>query len=256
MQPPLSDSNDILNECRAVDQAIDEIEVRLERLKDLQSQYLAEINTNRQSLLRIQIDQTRDSVIATYRGLLTRVKNIKSQPESGDLGTAPQVGKVNRRLKSTFEKYQQVERIFRQESEKQIARQYRIVRPDASDSDVREAIENNVKIFSSALTQSGRRGEVNIVAEEVSRRHDGIRKIEEKIRELVQLFQDLETLVAEQGHAVTQIEQREDEIVGNIAEGNAELAGAVEKARATRRKKWWCLGIVGESHSFLCISKD
>lgn len=223
------------------------------RLRELQSRYLAEINTNRQSLLRIEIDQTRDSVITTYRGLITRVKNIKLQPESGNLRTAPQVGKVNRRLKSTFQKYQQVERIFRQESEKQIARQYRIVRPDASDSDVSEAIENNVKIFSSALTQSGRLGEVNIVAEEVSRRHDGIRKIEEHIRELVQLFQDLETLVAEQEHAVTKIEQREDETVRNIAEGNTELAGAVKKTRAMRRKKWWCLGIVGESRSIRYI---
>lgn len=247
--------NYILNDCRAVDQAIDEIEVKLEHLRDLQSQYLAEININKQSLLRIDVDQTRNSVFTTYQGLISRVKNIKSQPESGNLRTAPQVGKVNRRLKSTFQKYQQVERIFRQESEKQIARQYLIVRPDASDSDVREAIENNVKIFSSALMQSDRRGEVNIVAEEVSRRHDGIRKIEEQIQELVQLFQDLETLVAEQEHAVTQIEQREDEIVRNIAEGNTELAGAVEKARATRRKKWWCLGVGGESRSLRYIKR-
>lgn len=192
-------------------------------------------------------------MITTYRGLITTIKNIKFQPESGNLRTAPQVGKVNRRLQSTFQKYQQVERIFRQESEKQIARQYCIVRPDASDSDVSEAIENNVKIFSSALTQSGRLGEVNIVAVEVSRRHDGIRKIEEHIRELVQLFQVLETLVAEQEHVVTDIEQREDETVRSIAEGNTELAGAVKTTRAMRRKKWWCLGIVGESRSIRCI---
>lgn len=243
--------NYILIECRAINQAIDKIEIDIERLGHLQSRYLADTNTSTQSPLWIELDQTRDSVIRRYQGLITVVKNIKSQPESENIRTASQVGNVNRRLRRTFYHYQQVERIFRQESENQIARQYRIIRPDASDLDIREAIDNNVKIFSSTLIQSGRRGEVNLVAEEVSRRHDRIRKIEGQIQEIVQLLQDLETFVVEQGHAVAQIEQREEEIVGNIAEGNAELAGAVEKARATRRKKWWCLGIGGESHSFL-----
>ncbi|KIV95382.1 hypothetical protein PV10_03046 [Exophiala mesophila] len=240
-----SDPNRILNETRAVDQAIDEIEADLQRLRGLQSRYLADTNTSAQSPLRIEVDRTGDNIMTKYRGLVTRVKNIKSQPESGNPRNAPQVGKVDRRLKTAINQYQQVEREFRKASQEQMARQYRIVRPDASDAEVREAVEdpNNQQIFSSALIQSDRRGEAQSVARNVSQRHEDIQKIERQMIELAQLFQDLEALVVQQEPAVTQIEQRGEEVTEHVAKANTELGGAVEKARAARRKKWWCLGI-------------
>jgi syntaxin 1B/2/3 len=62
---------------------------------------------------------------------------------------------------------------------------------------------------------------------------------------IAQLFQDLEAAVVQQEPAVTQIEQRGEEVNEHVAKANTELTGAVDKARAARRKKWWCLGIVG-----------
>jgi syntaxin 1B/2/3 len=243
-----SDPNRILNECRSVDQAIDEIEADLARLKGLQSRYLADTNTSAQSPLRVEVDRTGDNIMTKYRGLVTRVKNIKQQPESGNPRNAPQVGKVDRRLKTAINQYQQVEREFRKSSQEQMARQYRIVRPDASDAEVREAVEdpNNQQVFSSALIQSDRRGEAQTVARNVSQRHEDIQKIERQMIELAQLFQDLEALVVQQEPAVAQIEQRGEEVTEHVAKANVELGGAVEKARAARRKKWWCLGIVGK----------
>ncbi|KAI1613690.1 syntaxin 1B/2/3/4 [Exophiala viscosa] len=241
-----NDPNRILNECRGVDQAIDEIEADLQRLKGLQSRYLADTNTSAQSPLRIEVDRTGENIMTKYRGLVSRVKNIKQQPESGNPRNAPQVGKVDRRLKTAINQYQQVEREFRKASQEQMARQYRIVRPDASDAEVREAVEdpNNQQIFSSALIQSDRRGEAQTVARNVSQRHEDIQKIERQMIELAQLFQDLEALVVQQEPAVTQIEQRGEEVTEHVSKANVELDGAVKKARAARRKKWICLGIV------------
>ncbi|KIW72392.1 hypothetical protein PV04_00589 [Phialophora macrospora] len=241
-----ADPNRILNECRAVDQAIDEIEADLQRLKGLQSRYLADTNTSAQSPLRLEVDRTGENIMTKYRGLVSRVRNIKQQPESGNPRNAPQVGKVDRRLKTAINQYQQVEREFRKASQDQMARQYRIVRPDASDAEVREAVEdpNNQQIFSSALIQSDRRGEAQTVARNVSQRHEDIQKIERQMIELAQLFQDLEALVVQQEPAVTQIEQRGEEVTEHVAKANTELEGAVVKARAARRKKWICLGIV------------
>jgi syntaxin 1B/2/3 len=249
-----SDPNRILNECRAVDQAIDEIEADLQRLKGLQSRYLADTNSSAQSPLRIEVDRTGDNIMTKYRGLVSRVKGIKQQPESGNPRNAPQVGKVDRRLKTAINQYQQVEREFRKSSQEQMARQYRIVRPDASDAEVREAVEdpNNQQIFSSALIQSDRRGEAQTVARNVSQRHEDIQKIERQMIELAQLFQDLEALVVQQEPAVTQIEQRGEEVTEHVAKANTELEGAVVKARAARRKKWYCLGIVGEYFALPC----
>ncbi|KIW96649.1 uncharacterized protein Z519_02040 [Cladophialophora bantiana CBS 173.52] len=241
-----TDPNRILNECRAVDQAIDEIEADLQRLKGLQSRYLADTNTSAQSPLRMEVDRTGETIMTKYRGLVSRVKGIKQQPESGNPRNAPQVGKIDRRLKTAINQYQQVEREFRKASQEQMARQYRIVRPDASDAEVREAVEdpNNQQIFSSALIQSDRRGEAQTVARNVSQRHEDIQKIERQMIELAQLFQDLEALVVQQEPAVTQIEEQGEQVAEHVAKANVELEGAVVKARAARRKKWICLGIV------------
>ena len=71
---------------------------------------------------------------------------------------------------------------------------------------------------------------------------------------LAQLFQDLEAAVVQQEPAVTQIEQRGEEVNEHVAKANTELGGAVDKARAARKKKWWCFGIAGTYYGELpCI---
>ena len=63
--------------------------------------------------------------------------------------------------------------------------------------------------------------------------------------ELAQLFQDLETLVVQQEAQVDQVEAKATDITQDVGKGNEQLDGAIKKARAARRKKWICLGIVG-----------
>lgn len=140
-------SDDILNECRAVDHAISEIEKQLKELELVQQQYLADTNTSR------EVDRLSQNIMTQYRGLVDRVRDIKSKPESGNPRNAPQVGKVDRRLKTTINRSQQLEREFRKKAQEQIARQYRIVRPDASDAEVQEAVEDtsNQQVFSQAV---------------------------------------------------------------------------------------------------------
>ncbi len=90
------------------------------------------------------------------------------------------------------------------------------------------------------------------MAQNVRGRHQDIQKIEQQMMELAQLFQDLEALVVQQEPAVTNIEQKGEEVTENVGKGNTELDGAIVKARAARRKKWICLGIVGTFLSATC----
>lgn len=62
--------------------------------------------------------------------------------------------------------------------------------------------------------------------------------------ELAQLFQDMEALVVQQEPAVTQIEQKGEEVTENVGKANVEMDGAIAKARSRNRKKWWCLLIL------------
>ncbi|KAJ9150162.1 Snare protein nsyn1 [Coniochaeta hoffmannii] len=240
------DPNAILNECRDIDQGIDEIERNLNSLRMLQDRSLNDADTSAGSATSRQLDSLSTETMAMYRGLTERVRAVKSDPESRQPKNTAQVGRVDRRLKTAIQQYQQVESAFRKKTQDQMARQYRIVRPDASEQEVRAAVEDTsqgAQVFQQALMQSDRRGQARAVLSAVQDRHAAIQKIEQQMIELAQLFQDMDTLVVQQEEQVQQIEQKGEEVVENLDKGNVELGGAVKSARGARRKKWICLGI-------------
>ncbi|CAK7202470.1 hypothetical protein SEUCBS139899_005193 [Sporothrix eucalyptigena] len=239
------DPNAILNECRSIDRGIDQIDQNLNQLRMLQDRSLNEAGTSGSSTSR-QLDSLASDTMALYRQLTERVRQVKSQREAQQAKNAPQVGRVDRRLKQAIQSYQQVESTFRKKTQDQMARQYRIVRPDASESEVRAVVEDTAagsQMFQQAMMQSDRRGQARAVLSAVQDRHAALQKIEQQMVELAQLFQDMDTLVVQQEAQVMQIEHKAEEAVVNIDKGNEEIAVAVTTAKRTRKKKWICLGI-------------
>ncbi|KAF2131939.1 t-SNARE [Dothidotthia symphoricarpi CBS 119687] len=235
-----ADPNAILNQCRDVDRALDELDGQLDDLERVFRQVLA-----RPDMPSGEITGLSSQIMTGYRALVTRVKNIKSKPESGSPRNAPQVGKVDRRLKTTINRYQTLEAEFRKDSQAAAERQYRIVRPDASEEEVREAVADpEAPIFQQALLNSDRRGQASSSLRNVKERHEAIQNIERQMVELAQLFQDLDQIVQQQEPLVAHIESKGEEIHENVVQGNVEMGGAIDKARSRNRKKWWCLLVV------------
>ncbi|KAH8881649.1 t-SNARE [Thozetella sp. PMI_491] len=239
------DPNGILNECQGINQGIDRIDQNLNQLKMLQDRSLNDADTSAGSSTSRQLENLSSETMSMYRSLTERVRMVKSNPESQQPKNAPQVGRTDRRLKQAIQSYQQVESAFRQKTKDQMARQYRIVRPDADDAEVRAAVEDTTggQVFQQALMQSGRQGQARAVLSAVQDRHAALQKIEQQMIELSQLFQDMDTLIIQQEVQVAQIEQKGEEVVENLGKGNEEIAVAVTTARSTRKKKWICLGI-------------
>ncbi|KAF4541831.1 Protein transport protein SSO2 [Lasiodiplodia hormozganensis] len=235
-----ADPNAILNDCQAIDRALDQIDSQLEQLTRLHKSAV-----NEPLVYKNQIDNLNNEIMTGYRGLVDRMRRIKGMPESGEPRNKPQVGRVDRRLKSTINKFQEVESKFRKELQESQARQYRIVRPDATDDEVKQAVEDpNAQIFQQAMLQSDRRGQAQSALRAVEGRHKEIQKIEQQMVELAQLFQDLNEIVVQQEPLVENIEQKGEEVRDNVVKANEEIAVAIDSARARNRKKWYCLGLV------------
>lgn len=241
------DPNGILNECRDIDRGVDEVDRNLEQLRMLQQRTLDDADSSASSANNRQLDALSSETMALYRSLTERVRLIKSNPDSRTPKNNPQVSRVDRRLKAAIQQYQQIESQFRKRTQDQMARQYRIVRPNASEDEVRAAVEDTSggQVFSQALMQSDRQGRARAALTAVQDRHTALVKIEQQMVELAQLFQDMDTLVVQQEAAVMQIEQKGEEVVDNLDKGNQEIGVAVDTARKTRKKKWICLGICG-----------
>jgi syntaxin 1B/2/3 len=243
-----NDPNKILNECREIDRGIDEIKASLATLATLQQRSLDDSDSSAQSNTNRQLDAISAETMTMYRNFAGRIKAIKQQPESGSPKNAPQVGKIDRKLKAAIQEYQSMDSAFRRKLQDQMARQYRIVRPDATEQEVRQAVEdisNQQQMFSQALLQSDRRGQSRAALSAVENRHQAIQKIESQMIELAELFQDMEALVVQQEAAVVNIEMKGEEVVENLDKGNQEIGTAIVSARNARKWKWWCLGICG-----------
>lgn len=253
-----SDPNAILNECKDIDRGIENIESNLETLRMLQQRTLDDADSSASSTANQQLESLSTETMALYRTLTERVRTVKSNPESQSAKNSPQVGRVDRRLKAAIQQYQSVESQFRKRTQEQMARQYRIVRPEATDEEVRAAVEDTSggQIFSQAMMQSDRQGRARAALSAVQDRHRALQKIEQQMVELSQLFQDMDTLVVQQESMVVDIEQKGEEVVENLDKGNQEIHVAVDTARATRKKKWWCLGICGKQFICIVIAED
>jgi syntaxin 1B/2/3 len=141
------DGNDVLNQCQAIDKAVDDLESQLLDLQGLHSRVLNDRASN------TEVDRRNAEIMAAYRNLGDKLKKVKSNRESGSPRNAPQVGRVDRKLKKAINDYQRVESDFRKQMQEQQARQYRIVRPDATDIEVQEAVEEpNAQIFQQAVS--------------------------------------------------------------------------------------------------------
>ena len=147
------DPNAILNECREIDRGVDVIERNLERIRFLQQRAIDDPDASQGTTTNRELDALSSETMSQYRNFGQRLKTIKGMKASGDPRNAPQVGRVDRKLKAAINEYQQNESEFRKKLGTQMERQYRIVRPDATDQEVREAVEDttNNQVFSQAV---------------------------------------------------------------------------------------------------------
>nr|XP_023908596.1 syntaxin-like protein psy1 [Quercus suber] len=238
--PAPQDPNAVLNECRAVGRAIDDLESRLQELQRLQRSFVSGTGTSNK-----EIDGMSADIMTGYRGLADRVKRIKGQRAAGEPRNRAQVEALDRRIRKAINTYQQVESQFRKEVQEQQRRQYLIVRPDATESEITEATKSgaDAQIFQQALMNADRRGQAQSTLRNVQQRHVAIQQIERTMLELQQLFQDLDRIIVEQEPMIMNIETKAEETHTHLEAGNVHVSKAVDSARAARKKKWICLAI-------------
>jgi syntaxin 1B/2/3 len=139
---------DILDECRDIGVALNQLDDQLVNLEGVFKRSLA-----RPDMPSGEINSLSSQIMTGYRDLLSRVKKIKLKPESGTPRNAPQVGTVETRLKATYKRYLTLESKFRNQSQVAAKRQYRIVSPDATDEEIRGAVsDTDTPIFQQAVS--------------------------------------------------------------------------------------------------------
>ncbi|KAF9962730.1 Plasma membrane t-SNARE, secretory vesicle fusion [Mortierella alpina] len=153
-----------------------------------------------------------------------------------------QAGTLKEKFMNTLRRFQSSESEARKRYKERMERQIKIVKPEATQAEVRQIVESdNQQIFAQSVLQSTRYGDANRALREVQTRHDDIKKIEKTVLELHQLFMDMETLVTDQGVVMNTIEENTQQTDTQLESGNQQVETAISSARGARKKKWICL---------------
>ncbi|KAG6818182.1 hypothetical protein H0H87_000087 [Tephrocybe sp. NHM501043] len=143
-----------------------------------------------------QLEQISGETRTLSNRLKDRIKTLERAPAGPDAKIRKnQTGLVREKFLDAIRNYQRVEQDYRKKSEERVERQLKIVKPDASPEEVKAVVGGGgQQIFAQALSSTSRYGESRMAFREVQERQTELRKMEQTIAELAQLFSDDETI--------------------------------------------------------------
>ncbi|KAG8624008.1 hypothetical protein KVT40_008984 [Elsinoe batatas] len=247
--PPTStvlSNQDFLSRVEALKSSIRTLTSQISQIASTHQRTLTSPSANADSSLSSLITDTQilnTSIKDQIRFLET---DAKRSGGSANGIKATQVTSLKSSFKKQLEEYRREERDYEVKYREQIARQYRIVNPDASEAEVEEAKNANwgdEGVFQTAL-KTNRTSTASSVLGAVRARHADILRIERTMRELADLIDALGQDVVVQDEPIKQTEDGTGVVKGDVERGNTHLKKAEDSARRARKLKWWCFWIV------------
>jgi len=242
--------NSFFDEVSSIQESIRQIQTNITHIKELHGRALGTISEDAST--KDQLDRLTGDTRNLSQQIKDRIKNIEAMnarlpPNSGDINVRKaQAANLRKKFLETLQNYQQVEYENRQKYRQRMERQYKIVKPNASQEEVQAALDNDEggQIFAQSLLQSTRYGAAREALREVQERHDDIKKIERTIEELANLFQEMSVLVETQNTQIDIVETHANQVNHDLEQGVVHVDKALDSAKSARRKKWWCFLIV------------
>jgi len=150
-----------------------------------------------------------------------------------------------RKFREILTEYQAVQTEFKQDVKTKVSRQVRIVYPEASDADV-SAIVDAGDMSSAAVIRArigGGHESLKGALSDLQDKYRDIRKLEQSVAELHQMFVELATLVEAQGELLDQIEYSVNSAAEYAKKGEQELVQA-RKFQERARRNMCCLTVI------------
>ncbi|MBW0500171.1 hypothetical protein O181_039886 [Austropuccinia psidii MF-1] len=251
MQEKVLDMSQFMDEVSSFNDAIKSINQSIDQIRNLNSRLLSELDDVQHQSIANELTTITSHTSRLIRNLKNRITSLQSAtfklPQSNDYNVrCTQIGALKKRLMDAIIKYQSVEQENRQKCKARIERQYRIVKPDASPEEIRQAIDSDDggQIFSQALMSSNRYGDARAAFNEVRERHQDIKRIEQTLTELMEMFNDLATMVEEQDQLIQNAETNAVDIQRDVEQAGQHITKARNSAAAARRKRWICFIIM------------
>ncbi|VDK42359.1 unnamed protein product [Taenia asiatica] len=222
---------------------IDKIAALVAEIKQKHSEILAAPNQDERTKARVE--EIMAEIKRRAGGVRSALKQLDlsiQQEESagGDVADLRikrgQHQTIGRRFVEVMQEYSKAQTDYRDANKKRILRQMAIADRNITDEELEDMLESgNPQIFTQSIladTQLARQ-----TLSEIEARHQDIIKLEQSIKELHDMFQDLATLVDSQQETIDKIEYNVDQAKDYIETAKTDVEKAVIYQKKSRKKK-------------------
>ncbi|KAF9919417.1 Plasma membrane t-SNARE, secretory vesicle fusion [Lobosporangium transversale] len=152
---------------------------------------------------------------------------------------------LSKQFKEAVSRYQNVQYENGQKAKETMARQFRIANPQATEEDIKRLVdEEQGGAFTQQLLQQTRGQQATLALNNVQDRQRELKKLQESVVELAELYKQMETLIFDQDLTFQQIEGNVMRAEQDLEKGLGQVDLAYRDASAARKKKWMALGII------------
>jgi len=236
----------------AIKQGMESIRKGIKSIEETYTQSLVSVGPDQGAKTSDEWEKLIDATNLSATDVRNRLKDMdKSNKaiEKDEKGTAQFRIKVNmhgtltRKFLDLMAEYQEVQTKFKNKFREKVERQLKIVKPEATQKEIDDALESgNTQIFAQEIL-SERHTKAKEALNYVENRHRDILRLEQSIKELHQLFLDMAILVEAQGELIDQIEYNVSQSVAYTRQAVKELQGA-NKFQKKSRKKLCCIVVI------------
>ncbi|KAJ3214540.1 Plasma membrane t-SNARE, secretory vesicle fusion [Dinochytrium kinnereticum] len=234
-------------EVESVQRGVDRCDKNIHRIRQLQARALNASSSGESQRFNAELDEVNEATSTLLQTLRARVKAMsnatKQLPKSAEAHSRRgQQATLANKLMDVARSYQQCQADFKAKSKQRIEREIKIARPDATPAEIERAIEGGggfaQQLLSSRVTDQRR------LLNDVQKRHEEMRRIEQSLEELLSLFQEMEAMIDTQQEMINTIEAQAETAVINLEEGSKEMSKAITYRKNTRKKMWWVIVII------------
>ncbi|XP_062510487.1 syntaxin-1B-like [Corticium candelabrum] len=197
-----------------------------------------------------RLESMMDEVKSEARSVQARLKNMEKKLEEEQRGASrhstelrirkAQHSHLSRKFMSVMEDYNRVQTEYRDQCKDRIVRQLNITGKEMTASEVEEKLdEGDLQVFTQDIILDNER--VKQAIGDIEARHNDIITLEKSMKELLELFQELATMVYEQGELINNIENNVTAAAEYVREGKGQIKKAVQLQSKIRHKKIACI---------------
>jgi syntaxin 1B/2/3 len=194
----MSNINGFLNETIEIGQKLTNVKTNITKIQELQEQLF---DNNISTTKEYSVTKERENLVSNTKNLLVEYKDYikrfqyeNSRVPSSDPNFGPRQQRyeyLRTKLSNVLEEYHQVESNFMKQTKDRMKRQYKVVNPNVTQREIDDFVSNSdsQSIYQQDLLKTN---EAKNALEEVQKRHEYIKNIENTITELAALYQDLQ----------------------------------------------------------------